>query len=95
MVLKYECLPVYTTSRMGKGDDLMSILGKSTYNNGKLLINLLHHCNLMVCNRRTLSSEPRCSQVQDVLIQTSTVDYKATDNALMSLLSSISGNKTV
>ena len=33
--------------------------------NGNLLINLLPNCNLMVCNSRTLLSDPQWTQVHN------------------------------
>ena len=49
-------------ARVGKSDDVDDVIGmfgETTCNsNGNLLITLLPNCNLMICNGRTLLSDP-------------------------------------
>ena len=84
--------------RVGKSDDVddvMGMFGEITCNsNGNLLIILLQNCNLMVCNGRTLLSDPQWTRVQTRLNHKSIIDYIITDKALMKTSSEVFVDKT-
>ena len=85
-------------ARVGKGedvDDVVGMFGENTCNsNGNLLIELLHNCNLMVCNCRTLQSDPQWTRVQSRLGHKSIIDYIITDKALMKASSDVFVDRT-
>ena len=85
-------------ARVGKSedvDDVIGMFGENTYNsNGNLLIELLQNCNLMVCNGRTLLSDPQWTRVQSRLGHKSIIDYIITDKALMKASSDVFVDRT-
>ena len=80
------------SARVGKSedvDDVIRMFGENTSNsNGNFLIELLQNCNLMVCNDRTLLSDPQWTRVRSCSGHKSVIDYIITDKALMKALSS-------
>ena len=85
-------------ARVGKSDDIDDVIGmfgENTCNsNGNLLITLLDNCNLMICNGRTLLSDPQWTRVQTHLNHKSIIDYIITDKALIKTLSEDFVDKT-
>ena len=66
-------------------NDIIEMTGENIHtcnSNGNLLIELLQYCNIMVCNGRTLLSDPQSTQVQSHLGHKSIIDYIITDKAL-------------
>ena len=62
--------------------DVVGMFGGDTCNtNGNLLIELLHNCDLMIYNGRTLLCDPQWTQVQSRLGHKSIIDYIITDTA--------------
>ena len=60
------------------------MFGEASCNsNGKLLIELLQNCNLVICNGRTMLKDPQWTRVQNRLGHKSIIDYIITDRALM------------
>ena len=46
--------------RVGESSDVVGMFGEHNCNsNGNLLIELLHYCDLMICNGRTLLCDPQ------------------------------------
>ena len=74
-------------ARVGKSNDLDDVIGMfgeaSCNGNGKLLIELLQNCNLVICNGRTVLEDPQWTRVQNRLGHKSIIDYIITDRALM------------
>ena len=74
-------------ARVGKSndvDDVIGMFGEASCNsNGKLLIELLQNCNLVICNGRTMLKDPQWTRVQNRLGHKSIIDYIITDRALM------------
>ena len=74
-------------ARIGKSndlDDVIGMFGKASCNSdGKLLIELLQNCNLVICNGRTMLEGPQWTRVQNRLGHKSIIDYIITDRALM------------
>ena len=49
-------------------DNVIGIFGEASCNsNGKLLIELLHNCNSLICNWRTMLNDPQWNRVQSHL----------------------------
>ena len=65
-------------ARVGKSDDVDNVIGMfgkiSCNSNGNLLITLLWNCNLMICNGRTLLSDPQWTRIQTRLNHKSIID---------------------
>ena len=74
-------------ARVGKSNDLDDVIGMfgeaSCNSNGKLLIELLQNCNLVICNGRTMLEDPQWTRFQNRLGHKSIIDYIITDRALM------------
>ena len=74
-------------ARVGKSNDIDDVIGMfgeaSCNSNGNLLIELLHNCDLMICNGRTMLTDPQWTRVQNRLGHKSIIDYIITDKALM------------
>ena len=62
--------------------------------NDNLLIELLHNCDLMICNGRTMLNDPQWTRVQNCLGHQSIIDYVITDKALIKELSDLFVDKT-
>ena len=64
----------------GKSEDVHDVIGmfgKNTcHSKGNSLIELLQNCNLMVCNHRTLLSDPQWTRVQSPFGHKSWQDIK-------------------
>ena len=85
-------------ARVGRScdvDDVIGMFEETTSNsNSNLLISLLQKCNLMICNGRTLLSDPQWTRVQNRLNQKSIIDYIITDKALLKASSDVFVDKT-
>ena len=80
-------------ARVGKSnevDDIIGMFGEASCNsNGNLLIELLHNCDLMICNGRTMLNDPQWTRVQNRLGHKSIIDHIITDKALMKKSSNV------
>ena len=85
-------------ARVGKSiveDSVIGMFGEASCNsNGKLLIELLENCNLMICNGRTKLNDPQWTRVQTRLGHKSIIDYLITDKALMNESSNVFVDRT-
>ena len=74
-------------AKVGKSNDVdetIGMLGEASCNsNGNLLIKLLHNCDLMICNGRTMLNDPQWTRVQNRLGHKLIIDYIITDKALI------------
>ena len=74
-------------AKVGKSnnlDDVICMFGEASCNsNGKLLIEPIQNCNLVICNGRTMLEDPQWTRVQNRLGHKSIIDYIITDRALM------------
>ena len=62
--------------------------------NGNLMIELLHNCDLMICNGRTMLTDPHWTRIQNRLGQKSMIDYIITNKALMKKSSDVFVDKS-
>ena len=85
-------------ARVGKSNEVGDVIGMfgeaSCNSNGNLLIELLHNCDLMICNGRTMLNDPQWTRVQNRLGHKSIIDYIITDKALMEESSDVFVDKT-
>ena len=85
-------------ARVGKNndaDDVTGMFGEASCNsNGNLLTELLHKCDLMICNGRTMLNDPQWTRAQTGLGHKSIVHYIITDKALIKESSNVFVNKT-
>ena len=85
-------------ARVGKSNDEDSVIGmfgeSSCNSNGKLLIDMLENCNLVICNGRTKLTDPQWTRVQSRLGHKSIIDYIVTDKVLMNESSNIFVDRT-
>ena len=74
-------------ARVGKSnevDDVIGMFGEASSNsNGKLVIELLQNCNLMICNGKRMLNDLQWTRVQSRLGHKSIINYIITDKALM------------
>ena len=84
-----------SVSKSNEADNIIRMFGEATCNSsGNLLFELLHNCDLMICNERTMLTDPQWTQVQNCLGYKSIIDHIITDKALMKELSNVFVAKT-
>ena len=75
------------SARVGKSNEVDNVIftfGEASCNdNGNLPIELLHNCDIMICNGGTMLNDPQWTRVQNCLVHKSIIDYIITDKALM------------